>query len=180
MTKADTAKLLTIIIKAYPASRLQADDETLNLWHEMLSDLPVDIAASGTKALIATLKFPPSIADIREAVAKAMSEARGDLSVQDALAKLRRSFKLYGYYNPTGAREYLGEAIWRVVTMVAGSYVELCVLEDENWPARFERLYNGQAAQDMRQLQIPAQVQEHLKALGAAQGMKMIGGDSNS
>jgi hypothetical protein len=62
--------------------------------------------------------------------------------------------------------------------LVAGSYVELCVLEDENWPARFERLYNAQAAQDMRQLQIPASVREHLAALGTPVELKLIEGAS--
>lgn len=177
MTPAETLKIMAVIVAAYPTCKLDPEDEgQFGVWHDMLCDLPYPTVLTATKAMIATSKFPPSISEVREAVARAQSESRGDLSVQDALAKLRRSFVLHGYYDPTGAREFLGETIWRVVTMVAGSYADLCISEDDNWPARFERLYNGQAAQDMRQMQIPAQVQEHLKALGAGQGIKMIGG----
>lgn len=177
MNKAETAKLLAYIAIAYPNGKVEPNEPTVNMWAQFTADVPYDLAKNAVDAMISTSKFPPSISEVREAVARAQSEARGDLSVQDALAKLQRSFKAYGYHNPTGAREYLGEQIWRVVTMVAGSYADLCMSEDGNWPARFERLYNGQTAQDMRQLQIPAQVQEHLKALGAGQVLKRIGGE---
>lgn len=176
MTKADTAKLLQIIIRAYPTSRMQADDDTLNLWHEMLGELPTEVVATATKAMIATLRYAPSIADITDAVARAVSEARGDLSTADALAKLRRALRIHGYYDPSGARAYLGETIWTVVGMVAGGWSELCMCEDANWPARFERLYKARAEQEQRRLQTPASTREHLAALGAAQMLKQIGG----
>lgn len=165
MTKADTAKLLQIIIKAYPSSRLQADDDTLNLWHEMLSDLPVDIAASAAKAMIATLRFPPTIADIREAVARSISEARGDLTAGEAWAKVLKAVGRYGYYRGDEARAALGESLWASVQQIGG-WSHLCTTDEvEIVSAQFERRYKVMREQEQRRMQIPAQVQDRMRAL---------------
>ena len=180
MDKPETMKLMALIVAAFPNCKLNPEDENQRaVWHDMLQDLPLSTAAIATKAMIATLKYPPSIADIREAVAKAQAESRGDLTAGEALAKLRRALSRYGYYDPTGARECLGERIWEVMRMVGGSWGDLCISEDENWPARFERLYKEQATREQYVAQIPAPVMDRLKQLGGdGLGLKMIGGSS--
>lgn len=176
MTKAETAKLLAYIAIAYPRGQVEPNEPTVNLWEFQFRAEPVDLVKGAVDAMIATSPYPPAISDVHKAIAIAKSDARGDMSAGDALEKLRRSFRLYGYYKPTEARAFLGEQIWRVVTMVGGSYVDLCMCEDPNWPARFLHLYAAQAENDQRQLQIPAQVREHLMALGAGRVVKQIGG----
>ena len=184
MTKADTAKLLTIIIKAYPSSRLQADDDTLNLWHEMLSDLPVEIAASSTKALISTLRFPPTIADIRESVARSMAEARGELTPGEEWGRVLAAVRKYGDNDERQvqrAREALGDDLWEAVRLIGG-WAYLCNTDDDvsTISAQFERRYKAMQEQAKYRVQVPQAVQDHLKALGAGQGLKMIGGGSGA
>lgn len=180
MNKQETAKLLAYIAIAYPNGKVEPNEPTVNLWSQFTAEMPYSAAKAAVDSMIATLKFPPTIADIREAVARAQSEARGDLSAGEAWAKVNRSFRLYGYYDPTGARQFLGERIWDVIKMVSGSYCDMCIAEDEHIPARFERLYKAQAEKQHRNDMIPQGVRDHLETLGAAQGLKMIGGVKNS
>ena len=76
MTKAETITLIQTLIVYYPSSRIKADELTVNLYFEALKDLPGEVVSAAVKRMIATLKFPPTNADIREAVAKAVQGRR--------------------------------------------------------------------------------------------------------
>lgn len=164
MTKDEVITLIQTIIVIYPASKVKADELTVNVWHEMLRDLPGEVVSAATKRMCSTLKFPPSIADIRENVAQAVKEAKGIPSAGDAWAKVRKALSWYGYYRPEEARKALGEQIWRAVEMVGG-WRELCEGETAILSAQFERRYNAMVQQDMNRVQIPASVNEEMKKL---------------
>jgi hypothetical protein len=164
MTRDEVIALIQTIIVIYPASKVKADELTVSVWHEMLSDLPGDVVSAATKRMCSKLKFPPSIADIRENVAEAVKEAKGIPSAGDAWAKVRKALSWYGYYRPEEARKALGEQIWRAVEMVGG-WRELCEGETAILSAQFERRYNAMVQQDMNRVQIPASVNEEMKKL---------------
>lgn len=164
MTKDEVITLIQTIIVIYPASKVKADELTVNVWHEMLRDLPGEVVGAATKRMCSTLKFPPSIADIRENVAQAVKEAKGIPSAGDAWAKVRKALSWYGYYRPEEARKALGEQIWRAVEMVGG-WRELCEGETAILSAQFERRYNAMVQQDVNRVQIPASVNEDMKKL---------------
>lgn len=164
MTKDEVITLIQTIIVIYPASKVKADELTVNVWYEMLRDLPGEVVSAATKRMCSTLKFPPSIADIRENVAQAVKEAKGIPSAGDAWAKVRKALSWYGYYRPEEARKALGEQIWRAVEMVGG-WRELCEGETAILSAQFERRYNAMVQQDMNRVQIPASVNEEMKKL---------------
>jgi hypothetical protein len=177
MTRNETKCLLGLIVTAYPGSKIAADDRTVDLWWEMLQDLPADVAAAATKAMFATLKYAPSIADIREAVARSVSDARGDITAGEAWGKVRKAITRYGYYRSDAAHAALGDALWAALEQIGG-WAYVCTTEDPEsvLSAQFERRYEAQHAQEQRQLQIPAQVREHLMALGAGRMVKGIEG----
>ena len=177
MTRDEVITLIQTIIVIYPASKVKADELTVSVWHEMLRDLPGDIVSAATKRMCSTLKFPPSIADIRENVAQAVKEAKDIPSAGDAWAKVRKALSWYGYYRPEEARKALGEQIWRAVEMVGG-WRELCEGDTAILSAQFERRYNAMVQQDMNRVQIPASVNEAMKRLvGTLTDKPMIGGD---
>jgi hypothetical protein len=70
MTRADAIKLVGLVVTAYPNSDKFSDgmtiDNTVNLWAEFFTDDDVAIVAMALKKHIATCKFPPSIAEIKE------------------------------------------------------------------------------------------------------------------
>lgn len=70
MTRADAAKLISIIVMAYPNFDKFRDENqvkaTVDLWAMMFKDDNSQIVGLATQKHIATNKFPPSVAEIRE------------------------------------------------------------------------------------------------------------------
>lgn len=178
MNKQETAKLLAYIVIAYPNGKVEPNEPTVALWSQFTADLPYEMAKLAVDSMISTLRFPPTIADIRESVARARSEACGELSAGEAWGKVRRAVSRYGYYQPEAARECLGAALWAAIEQIGGwSYI--CSTEDDTstLSAQFERRYKARAEQEQRRMQIPAQVQERMRELLAdAPGLTLIEG----
>ena len=166
MTRAETVTLLQTITVMYPASRIRADELTVGVWHEMLKDLPCEVVGVAVRRMCATLKFPPSIADIREAVTKAAQDARGTSTAGEAWARVRKAVSWYGYYRAEEARAWLGDEIWRAVEMVGG-WREVCAGEDPEGviSAQFERRYNAMIHQQGEKIQIPESVRTDMSRL---------------
>lgn len=73
MTRADTARLMAIIVMAYPNFDKFRDNEHIkgmtNVWAEMFSDDDSGLVGMAVKQHISQSRFPPSIAEIREIMA---------------------------------------------------------------------------------------------------------------
>lgn len=176
MTRDEVITLIQTIIVMYPSSKVNADPLTVAVWHEMLGDLPGDVVTAAVKRMCATLKFPPSIADIRENVAEAVREANGTLTAGEAWSKVRKAASWYGYYRPDDARQALGEEIWKAVEMVGG-WREVCEGECAIISAQFERRYNAMVQQTMHRVQIPASVAEDMARLAEPLTLMIGGGE---
>ena len=166
MTKAETITLIQTLVVYYPASRIKADELTVNLYWEALQDLPGELVSAAVRRMVAMLKFPPSVADIREAVAKAVQEAQGAPSAGEAWARVKRAIGLYGSYQGELARDYLGADLWRAVEYVGGWH-ELCLSEDPETvkSAQFSRRYEAMLQQQRERVQIPASVRADMARL---------------
>lgn len=72
MTKKDAAKLVMIVVTAYPNFDKFRDEDsvnaTVNLWAVMLEDIDAATADLAVRQHIATSKWPPSIAELRERI----------------------------------------------------------------------------------------------------------------
>lgn len=172
--------MLSYMAIAYPNGKYEPNVPTVNLWWKFVSGMTYAEAEAAVDAHIATSRFPPTPADIRDQYARAQSEARGDLTAGEAWGKVRRAVSRFGYYQPEAAREFLGATLWAAIDQIGG-WAYLCTTEDDTstLSAQFERRYKAAAEQQKYRDMVPLQVQEHLKALGAGQGLKMIGGDTN-
>ena len=73
MSKQEMYKLIAMLKVAYPKYFTATDKEELRLqveiWHSMFSDTPYKLAEEAIKALMCSLKFPPTIADVKEKIA---------------------------------------------------------------------------------------------------------------
>ena len=72
MTRQETAKIMAVLKTAYPRyydGKTETElSAALNLWHTMLSDYDYAVVSAAVKAVIATSKYPPVIADITEQI----------------------------------------------------------------------------------------------------------------
>jgi len=69
---------------------------TANLWSEMLSDIPFDIAKAALIKVLATARFWPTVAEIREAAASIANP--GILTPAEAWGQVIKAVQEFGYY----------------------------------------------------------------------------------
>lgn len=64
----EVAEVLKQIAFTYPAFRIDADKvpEQIKLWHKHLADVPAEIVLSNLRRHVASEKFAPTIAGLRE------------------------------------------------------------------------------------------------------------------
>lgn len=154
---------MRVIASAYPRSRWENFDETLEIWHEMLEDLELPVVQLALKRMIAVLKFPPSVADLREAVADLATQ--GQLTAGQAWGRINAAIRRYGFYQPEKAREDLGEDLWTMVSQVGG-WTHLCESDKMDViGAQFERRYNDMLKRRKETIQVPRRIQRQFAAL---------------
>ena len=166
MNKAETAYLLQILMQLFPGTKLTADELTVSLWQELLSDLPAELALAAAKRAAVKTNFMPSIHEIRSEAAQAMMEQQGGKSAGEAWAGVRRAISNFGYTRPEKAREALGEDVWKAVQMMGG-WTELCMSEagDSVLSAQFERRYEAEQKRHGERLLIPEGLRQEMKRL---------------
>lgn len=120
MTRADAAKLVAIVVTAYPNYDKfrdpQAVEATVNLWALMFESDPGGIVGLAVKKHIATNKWPPSVAEIRELMLEAQ---RPDLIPPDqAWAAVSDLMYQEGQYNHGNLHQQLPPLIARAVETI--------------------------------------------------------------
>ena len=87
MTREETIKVMSVLKAAYPNFyKNMSKDEAIgviNLWTIQLGDMPVDIVMIAINKIIATSKWPPAIAEIKDKIKSMYYEAIGSLSTVD-------------------------------------------------------------------------------------------------
>jgi hypothetical protein len=159
VTKSEVAKLVAVMAAAFPNAKVTP--ETSSVYERMLADLEYPAANAAVERLLATCKFLPTVAEIRESAltltsgeVRAGGEAWGDV------------LRLIGRY---GARRY--DDGWRASSVIedpvaaecvqALGWVNLCDSEDQTADrARFIQLYEQLAAKHRRK-----QLSESLPAM---------------
>ncbi len=72
MTKKEALQILAILKAAYPASYNGMTKEeasgTVSVWAMQFSEMPADIVMMAIHKAIATNKFPPTVADVKEKI----------------------------------------------------------------------------------------------------------------
>lgn len=93
MTAQETAGIMTILHIAYPRYYANTTDDdkkaALQLWSVMFADYEYDVIAAAVKAVIATSKFPPTIADVNEKLQ--LFTASQEMSELEAWDKVRKA-----------------------------------------------------------------------------------------
>lgn len=116
MKKTEIVKLLTILKVTYPKFFISNDDEEtgiqIDTWYAVLKDDDFGIVQQATFNLIKTLKFPPTIADIKEAIRKI--QYPNTMTEQEAVNFIMKALE-DGYYNSRKAFDCLPEILRKVV-----------------------------------------------------------------
>jgi hypothetical protein len=78
------AEILTVLAAAYPRFKLPV--ETIRIYEQTLSDIPVDALHAATLDLVAESKFFPTVSEIRKSAFALMAQDDGTLDAYSAWA----------------------------------------------------------------------------------------------
>lgn len=179
MTKAATAKLIAVIVMAYPNFDKFKDEDHIRgmaaTWADLFSDDDEQIIAMAVKKHIATSKWPPSIAEIREAAASITNPDIG-MTEDEAWRYVADAVRYCGPYQPSKAKESMPPDIWRLVQSIG--YEELCRATYETSPVlrgQFCRMWRAASERKKQEAALPEGLKEAIAKIGAAPDLKLIG-----
>lgn len=100
MTKQETTMILGVLKTSYPNFYKDMDKrqmlDTIELWSEMFVNEDLEIVKVAVKCLINTLRFPPTIADIKDEIYKLKNNQQEDIMVLYSKLKKAISNGIYG------------------------------------------------------------------------------------
>lgn len=147
----------------YPKENILPTKESMTLWYQELHDIPFDVAQTGLRKWVATNKWSPTIAEIRE---MASSVANGDIAdwseswekVCTALRKLGRDRAVEGM---ASFDEITRETVKRI-----GGFTYLCNSENTvSDRSRFEQVYNAIAERKKKDNQLSMPLRQMISGI---------------
>ncbi len=177
MTLKDSYAVLGILKTSYP--RFYAGlsdkeiDDTAALWGEMMSDTDIATVTTALKRLIATCKFPPTIAEVRESISAVTYEALPDAGA--AWGEVNRAISNYGYYRESEALASMGEITREAVRGMG--WKQLCMSEIKNEMAdraHFLRIYEAIAKRIEQDRLLPAGLRDEIAKIAQSWSMALL------
>jgi hypothetical protein len=146
----------------YPKEAILPNQQAMELWYREIGDIPFDVAETALRKWVATNKWSPSIAEIREMTSGIVN---GDPmtwgeSWEKALGAVRR----FGSYNKGAALDSLDPLTRKCVESIG--YMELCMSENIMVErAHFQKVFEVYSKRERLNQQIAAPLLETIKRL---------------
>ena len=126
MNKQEFATFAMALKTYFPREQLLPNTQAMELWYRELCDIPFDVAEMALRKWVATNKWSPSIADLREMTSGIVN---GDpMSWGEAWEKALDAVRRYGSYNKGKALDSLDPLTRKCVESIG--YMELCMSEN--------------------------------------------------
>lgn len=159
-------KLLARGLKAaYPVQSFLPDKYSLRLWYRLLGDVDYSKAQAAAAKHICTSKFPPTIAEFREACASV--DDVSPRSWLDGWGTVQKLISKYGYCRPEEAKAALAEADPIAARVVENlGWQNLCMSENTVADrANFRQAYETYNAREKEMSMLPPEIRGSLETL---------------
>lgn len=182
MTRAETIAVMGILKAAYPR---YYDDQKLaqqavTVWADMFADDPFDVVVMAVKSLIATSKYIPNIADVKEKIQELTTAPQ--MSELEAWERIAKAIK-NGYY---GAQEEF-DKLPPILQKLVGSPAQLreWALMDTSQiqtvvSSNFMRSYRVTSKRESELAALPQDVRNMMLESAKAVDMKKITGGTET
>lgn len=170
MNRKEIINLLALATANFPSYQERDMQPTAVLWEKALADIPYQVAEQALLKVLATSKFFPTIADIRDAIA-AITQPRS-LDWSEAWSLIVQAIRKYGHYRekdgleslPPDVRDMAKRFTWR----------ELCLNEQPDiLRAQFRMAWETQSKRIREMNALPTQLREMIES--TANSMKLLG-----
>lgn len=170
MDKREFAIFADALRTYYPKEQILPNAQAMELWFRELQDVPYQVAEATLRKWVATNKWSPSIAEIRE---MAVTVCNGDpLTFGESWERVRTAIRRFGYYRPQEAMDSLDPLTRRCVESLG--FRELCMSENEVADrANFRMVFETMQKREQFEKQLPP------KLLAAIESIQLKGLDDS-
>lgn len=176
MNEKEFLAISSVIKAAYPNQGIMPSKESLDVWYGMLKDLDYVPVRNAVQEIIATSKYAPSIAEIREKATQRVTEQVPEWG--DAWEEVLKAIRRYGYMQELDALNSMSEITRRCVKRLG--WQNICMSENITADrANFRTIYEKEMQSKRTEMQIPISVRNEKmilleQAIGNVSGL--IGG----
>jgi hypothetical protein len=165
MNKKEFGLFASALRTYYPKEKILPNEQALNLWYMQLQDIPYKVAEIILNKWVATNKWSPSIADIREQATDLTQGAAKDWG--DAWQEVLKAISKYGSYREDEALASFDETTRRVVKRLG--FRNICMSEEIQVDrANFRMIYEQQQERDKQDAQLPPKLKELIASTSTA------------
>lgn len=163
MKSQEGATLCMAIKTYYPRENLFPNQQSIELWYRQLSDIDYQVASAALNKWVATNRWSPTIADIREMSSGIVSGEEGDWG--SGWQEATKAIRYYGYMREEEAIASMSDITREVVKDLG--YQKLCMSESEDADrANFRMLYERKAKKAKEDRVLPDKLKGIIESLG--------------
>lgn len=171
MERSEAGQLLTLMASAWP--RFEPSDDKVALWRELFDDVPFEVAKLALKKLMLTNTFPPSVAELRQAVMDITTPESERITAAEAWGMVTQAIQYFGSYQEHDGLESLPPPVRRTAEYIG--WRDLCLSEEpEILRAQFMRMYDQVATRRREKAMLPPAMRATIGQLAAKMDMERI------
>jgi len=162
MNKQEFSAFAMALRTYYPKENLLPNNQAMELWFRELQDIPYEVAESALRTWVATNKWSPSIAEIRE---QSSTIAKGDIpDWGDGWEQVIMAVRKFGSYRAREALESMDDITRRCVERIG--FTNICMSENPSADrANFRMMYEQLAERKKKDDQIPSNVMQLIEGI---------------
>lgn len=173
MDKKEFALFASALRTYYSKENLLPNSQAMELWFRQLMDIPYPVAEATLNKWVATNKWSPSIAEIRELAAEIQNGKLPDWG--EAWEETCKAISRYGYYRPKEALASLSPLTRKTVERLG--FTNLCLSENPTADrSNFRQCYEIVAKREQEAQVLSLPLQQIIQQL--SDGMAPISGQS--
>lgn len=176
MDKKEFAVFASALRTYYPKENILPNQPAMELWYRELSDIPYQVAEAALRKWVATNKWSPSIAEIREMTADIVNGEQ--LTWGEAWEKALNAVRRYGSYGKAEALDSLDPLTRRCVENIG--YLDLCMSENIMVErAHFQKIFEIYAKRQQTEQRLPGSLLKTIGAMRTEEGFLKLGSGQN-
>lgn len=166
MTRQEFATFAMALKTYYPRETLLPNQQAMELWFRELEDIPYKVAEAALRKWVATNKWSPSIAEIRELTTTIQYGEQ--LTWGEAWERALNAVRRYGSYNKQAALDSLDPLTRKCVENIG--YLDLCMSENIMVErAHFQKIFEVYSKREQTDKRLPTNL---LQAIESARGIE--------
>lgn len=153
LTREEFSKIAAALRTYYPRENLMPNQPAMALWYEQLKDIDYNTLQLAVQKWVATNKWSPSIAELREIVAE-FARGKNTLEWGRGWEQVINAISHYGFYREAEALESMDEITREACKRIG--FTNICLSENLTADrACFRQIYESLAEREKNTQQLP-------------------------